>query len=140
MQRITTVTRYLLGLTFLVFAANYFVPFLPAQPPPPADAMTFVVAFAGTGMMTFIKVIELIAAVALLTDRASPLALALLAPIVVGIAFFHVALAPAGIPIAIAVVALEVITAWGYRSAFAPMLSWKRATVPAWSDARQSSV
>jgi hypothetical protein len=121
-MRIATIARYLLGLGFVVFAASYFVPFLPPQDPPPADALAFLGTFAGSGMLTLVKLVELGAGILLLSNRFVPLALALLAPILVGIAAFHVALAPAGTGIAIVLVALELILAWTYRQAFAPML------------------
>ena len=89
MQRITPIARIVLGLIFLVFSLNYFVPFLPDQGGIPEPALAFVVAFAASGLLTFIKVIELVAAIALLANRAVPLALTLLAPIVVGITAFH---------------------------------------------------
>ena len=122
MSRIIPIARILLGLGFTVFALNYFVPFLPAQEPPPPEALPFLGAFAGSGFLTLVKVIELGAGILLLTNRFVPLALALLAPIVVGIAAFHILLAPAGMPIVIAFVALELALAYGYRAAFAPML------------------
>jgi hypothetical protein len=122
MSRITPIARILLGLGFTVFAVNYFIPFLPAQDPPPAAALPFLGAFAASGFLTLVKVIELGAGLLLLSNRFVPLALALLAPIIVGIAAFHILLAPAGMPIAIAFVALELVLAWGYRTAFAPML------------------
>jgi hypothetical protein len=55
------------------------------------------------------------------------LALALLAPVVVNIFAFHVFLAPQGLPVAIAVSALEVCLAWAYRDAFRSMLRAARA-------------
>jgi putative oxidoreductase len=122
MKRITPVARVLLGLVFVVFATNYFVPFLPAQPMPPQPALAFAGALMASGLMTMLKVVELAAGLALLANRAVPLALALLAPIIVGIAFFHLVLAPAGTPIALAVVALELVLAWAYRNAYRPML------------------
>lgn len=130
MQRITPVARIVLGLIFLVFGLNYFVPFLPQQPIAP-DALAFVMAFAGSGMLTLIKVIEVAAAVALLANRAVPLALALLAPIIVGITAFHARLAPDGMLIVLAVLALELVLAWSYRNAFAPMLRWRVTPAPA---------
>lgn len=122
MRHIAPIARILLGLVFLVFASNYFVPFLPSPPPPPAGAGAFAGALFVSGLMTLIKAIELAAAVALLTNRFVPLALAVLAPIIVGIVFFHAVLAPAGMAIAAGVLALELVLAWRYRSAFAPML------------------
>src|SRR5688572_856018 len=119
-MRIIHLARILLGLGFTVFALNYFIPFLPAQDPPPPEALPFLGAFATSGFLTLVKVIELGAGLLLLTNRFVPLALALLAPIIVGIAAFHILLAPAGMPIVIAFVALELVLAWGYRAAFAP--------------------
>ncbi len=49
-----------------------------------------------------------------------PFALVLLAPVIVNIFMFHFFLAPAGLPIALVVVAFEVILAWMHRDAFAP--------------------
>lgn len=131
MSRIVPIARILLGLGFVVFATNYFVPFLPAQPAPPAEALPFIGGFVGSGYMTLVKIIELAAGLLLLSNRFVPLALALLAPIIVGIVAFHVLLVPHGLPIALAFLGLELVLAWGYRHAFAPMLQVKTAPSPA---------
>lgn len=129
-MRISSVVRILLGLGFVVFASNYFVPFLPAQDPPPPEALPFLGGFMGSGMLTLVKVIELGAGLLLLSNRFVPLALALLAPIIVGIVAVHVLLMPAGLPIALVFLALELIAAWSYRGAFAPMLRAKATPSP----------
>src|SRR5215207_8373236 len=131
MSRITSIARILLGLGFITFALNYFVPFLPPQEPPPPEALPFLGAFVSSGFLTLVKIIELGAGILLLSNRFVPLALALLAPIIVGIAAFHILLAPAGLPIVVAFVALELTLAWGYRNAFAPMLRAKTAPASA---------
>jgi putative oxidoreductase len=125
MTRIIPIARILLGLVFVTFSLNYFFPFLPAQDPPPANALPFIGAFVGAGYMTLIKVIELTAGILLLSNRFVPLAATLLAPIIVGITAFHVLLVPAGIGLALGIVVLELVVAWGYRAAFAPMLRAK---------------
>jgi hypothetical protein len=130
MRHIAPIARTLLGLVFLTFAVNYFVPFLPPPAPMPAGAMTFAGALFASGLMTLIKAIEIAAAIALLTNRFVPLALAVLAPIIVGIVFFHAVLAPGGMAIAAGVLALELVLAWRYRSAFAPMLRARVAPAP----------
>jgi len=112
-----------------VFSANYFVPFLPPHAMSP-EQLAFVGAFASTGLLTFIKALELAAGLALVVNRATPLALAVLAPIIVGITDFHAALAPDGMPLAIALVVLELVTAWSYRGAFAPMLRLRVSADP----------
>jgi putative oxidoreductase len=124
----STIARILLGLAFLVFSINYFVPFLPAQPAPPPDAAAFLGVFVASGFLGFIKAIELGAGLLLVSNRFVPLALALLAPILVGITAFHVLLEPSGLVVPLVLVALEVVVAWAYRDAFAPMLRAK--TIP----------
>ncbi|HTR49864.1 MAG TPA: hypothetical protein VMJ10_04095 [Kofleriaceae bacterium] len=123
MKRIAPIARILLGLAFVVFGVNYFVPFLP-QPgtPPPAEAMTFLGAFVGAKYLALIKVVEIASGLALLANRFVPLALALLAPILVGITWFHAMLEPSGIAVPLVLVALELVLARAYRAAFAPML------------------
>jgi putative oxidoreductase len=129
----STVARVLLGLAFAVFAFNYFVPFLPAQEVP-AAAVPFLTAFVGSGFLTLVKSIELAAALMLLANRLVPLALALLAPILVGISAFHILLAPAGLPVPLVLVALELVLAWAYRDAFAAMLRVRTSPRPVLSS------
>lgn len=122
MRHVPTVLRVLLGLAFTVFGLNYFFNFLPPQGMPPQEAMAFLGAFVSSKYLALVKVFEIGAGLLLLTNRFVPLALALLAPILVGITFFHVTLAPAGVALPLALVALELAVAWSYRHAFAPML------------------
>ncbi|HEY4181572.1 MAG TPA: hypothetical protein VGM90_32215 [Kofleriaceae bacterium] len=123
MRFIAPTARILLGLTFVIFSANFFHPFLP-QPstPMPPEAMAFAGALMTSKLLTLVKIIEMAAGLALLANRAVPLALALLAPIIVGIVFFHTMLAPAGIGLALFILVLELVAAWSYRGAFKPML------------------
>jgi uncharacterized membrane protein YphA (DoxX/SURF4 family) len=121
--------RFVLGACFFVFGLNGFFNFIP--PPstlPPAGAMAFAGALMQTGyMFPLIKGTEVVAGALLLCNRFVPLALALLAPVVVNIALFHALLAPEGGVIAASVLALELYLAWAHRRAFAPMLA-ARAT------------
>ena len=55
-----------------------------------------------------------------------PFALTLLAPIIVNIVGFHLFLAPAGMPLALLVLALELHLAWVNRAAFAPLFRDRR--------------
>jgi hypothetical protein len=114
--------RILLGLVFVVFGLNGFLHFLPMPPlsGPPAD---FLGALLATGyMFPLIKGTEVIAGALLLSGRYVPLALTLLAPVVVNIVGFHAFLAPAGLGLPLVVLVLEVALAWSYRSAFRALL------------------
>jgi uncharacterized membrane protein YphA (DoxX/SURF4 family) len=121
-SKLALTARVLLGLVFFVFGLNGFLHFLP-QPPmsgPPAD---FAGALVATGyMFPLIKGTEVIGGLLLLTGRFVPLALALLAPVVVNIVAFHAFLAPAGLAIPIVVLGLEVFLAWSYRASYRAML------------------
>ncbi|WNV88111.1 hypothetical protein [Umezawaea sp. Da 62-37] len=92
-----------------------------------ADAVAFSMALATTGyMMPLTMGVQLLSGILLLANRFVPLALVVLAPVVVNIFAFHLFLEPSGLPIAIAVAALELGLAWTHRAAFRPVL---RATV-----------
>lgn len=65
-----------------------------------------------------LKGTEVISGLLLLSNRFVPLALTMLAPIVVNIVAFHAFLAPAGLGLAGLVLALEVYLAWAYRAAY----------------------
>jgi hypothetical protein len=113
---------------FVVFGLNFFLHFLPAPPAMPEKAVPFLGGLAASGyIFPIIKSIEVAAGIALLANRFVPLALTLLAPIIVNIVAFHFLLAPSyGLPSVI--LALELYLAWSYRSAFAPMLRARVAT------------
>ena len=119
--------RILMGLMFFVFGLNGFLNFIP-QPktPPPKAAADFATALMQTGyMMRLVMGTQLLVGVLLLLNRFVPLALALIAPILVGIITFHLFLAPATIGPGIVALILEVYLAWAYRKAFRPMLTMR---------------
>ena len=122
MQKAVMVARLLFGLVFTVFGLNVFVPFVPA-PEMSEAAGSFFGALLGSGyLVPLLGVTELTAGIFLLAGILVPLALTLLAPVVVNIVLFHIFLDPVGMPIAILVLVLEVFLAWAYRDSFRGML------------------
>ena len=122
-KHLPTAARIFLGLVFTVFGLNFFLHFLPTPPAPPARAAAFAGALFASGyLFPLLKTTEVVAGLLLLSGRFVPLALAVLAPIVVNIVGFHLILAPSGAPLALAVLAAELCVSWTYRAAFAPML------------------
>jgi hypothetical protein len=119
------VARVLLGLCFFVFGLDYFLHFMPPPTGPfPAGAMEFGGALMKTGyMFPLIKGTEVLAGALLLSNRFVPLALALLAPVIVNIVAFHAFLEPDGLPLVLAILAIELGLAWSHRAAFLPMLA-----------------
>lgn len=121
-DKLPVVVRSLLGLTFLVFGLNGFFQFLP-QPAVPAEAGTFLGGLVSAKyLFPLLKGTEIIAGALLLSGRFVPLALTLLAPIIVNIAGFHLFLAP-GLPMVVFLLGSELYLAWAYRDAFRPMLA-----------------
>lgn len=116
-----TAARVLLGLVFTVFGLNFFLQFLP-QPPMAAEAGAFAGALVAGKYLLVVKIVEVAAGVALLANVFVPLALALLAPPIIGILLFHGVYAPDGMILPIVILLLEGYLVWAYRSAFAPML------------------
>ena len=122
MNKLPTIARLGLGLAFLVFGLNGFLQFLP-QPPMSGAPADFLGALFVTGyMFPLIKGTEVLAGALLLSNRFVPLALTLLAPILVNIVAFHALLAGGGLGLPLVLLALEVALAYFYRDAFAPML------------------
>ncbi|GLZ30071.1 hypothetical protein Lesp02_22610 [Lentzea sp. NBRC 105346] len=123
--RITTATvRVIIGLLFTMTGANGFLNFMPGDPSAmSAGALKFSIALAETGYMVQLSsAVQLIAGILLLTNRYVPLALTMLAPMVVNIFLFHVFLEPSGLVLAVIVSAAEVYLAWVNRDAFRSVL------------------
>jgi putative oxidoreductase len=119
----TLIVRILLGLVFTVFGLNGFFHFLP-NPPMPAPATQFFGALFATGyMIPLLFATQVIGGILLLAGFFVPFALAILAPVIVNIFFFHLVLAPEGLPLAIVVIAFELFLVWRNSSAFAPLFS-----------------
>jgi uncharacterized membrane protein YphA (DoxX/SURF4 family) len=120
-----TIARVLLGLMFFVFGLNGFLNFIP-QPPKesmPAAIVAFTEAMMATGyFLKLVKGTEMLVGALLLLNRFVPLALTVLAPIIVNIVAIHAFLAPSGLGMAIVILGLELYLAWAYRAAFRSML------------------
>ena len=109
---------------FFVFGLNGFLHFIP-QPPMSGPPAEFLGAIVASGyLFPLLKGTEVARyGLLLLSGRFVPLALTVLAPVLVNIVSFHLFLAPAGLPLPLVLVALEVFLAWSYRSVFAPVLN-----------------
>lgn len=104
------IARLLMGLTFFVFGLNGFLHFIPA-PPPTGLAGEFAGILFTSHLYIVIFAVQIIGGLLLLVNRFVPLALVILGPVIVNIFFFHLLMAPSGLPPAIVVVALWVVVA-----------------------------
>ena len=134
MPKAVTVARVLLGLLLIAYGVDWFYHFLPIAGELTPEGEAFLMALINTGyLFTLIKVVEITAGVLLLTGFRPRLGAALVAPIALNIALYHLLLDPNGAAAATAVVGLEAFLLWAYRDAFAPLF----AAPPADSPARQ---
>jgi uncharacterized membrane protein YphA (DoxX/SURF4 family) len=126
-HKVVIAARVLLGLSFFVFGLNGFLHFIP-QPPMSGPPGEFIGAMIATGyLFPLLKGTEVVSGALLLSGRFVPLALTLLAPVLVNIIFFHAFLEPGMIGLPLVLLALEIFLAWSYRAVFRPMLAARAA-------------
>ncbi len=124
-SKIVTGSRLLLGLMFFVFGLNGFLNFIPAPPMESETVKAFMTGLMGTGyFFPFLKGVETLCGALLLSGFYVPLALTVLAPIVINIVLFHRLMA-GGPPMDLFILALMLVCAYGYRGVFRPMLQAK---------------
>jgi len=121
MKITAVVARFLLGLIFLIFGLNGFLHFIPASPPS-GIAGQFVGALFVSHYLVVVFLLQIVSAILLLINRYVPLALTLLAPIIVNILLIHILMAPSGLPLAIFVTVLWILVFLSVRSVFAGLL------------------
>ncbi|MGH9416096.1 MAG: hypothetical protein ACRD01_05660 [Terriglobales bacterium] len=123
--RLTSGLRLLQGAIFVVIGVNGFHPYLPQPNSVPPAALAFAGAMAQTGyFLQLLFGVQVAAGILLLADRWVPLALTLLAPVIVNIILFHSFLWRGGtLAAGILVLALEIYLAWAYWESFRPLLA-----------------
>ena len=117
---IPTTVRILTGLIFTGAAIAGMMNKIP--PPEPEAAQAFMGVLLNSGLLYVVKVVELLCGLALVSGLFVPLALLVLAPIIVNIIFFNAVLDPSGLMVAVVLVALWVGNAVAHRSLLLPLL------------------
>jgi putative oxidoreductase len=125
MRIAAAIARYLLGVIFVFFGSNLLLNFLHSPAVPPGPLANFVGALVVTHYIYFVAFFQIFGGLLLLIDRWVPLGLTLLAPVIVNILLVHFLMAPSGIPMALLVTVLWLLTAYRVRSAFLPLLQWR---------------
>ena len=120
MKIASLIARALLGLIFVTSGLNGFLNFIP-MPPPKGLAGQYIGALFISRYLVPVFLLQLIGGALLLVNRFVPLALALLAPVIVNILLFHCLMAPEGLPLASITALLWLVIFVGKRSAFAAL-------------------
>jgi putative oxidoreductase len=121
MKYVVLTCRILMGVLFLFFGANMILNFL-RGPLPPGDAGAWSALMMSHHYMTFVGLVMEIAGLLLLVGRFVPLALAMLAPVLVNILLFHFLFYPRGVIVPIVLSVIEVFLMFTYRRNFLPLL------------------
>ena len=129
--------RLLLGGLFSFAGLNGFFQFIPMdQPEGAVGAMMDGLAASGY-FFPLLFATQTVVGLLLLWGRLVPLALTVLAPVMVNIVAFHLFLAPEGLMMAIVIGLMQLYLAYVYRDAFAGLLRLK--TNPRRKPAREKS-
>lgn len=118
MRIASMIARILLGLVFLVFGLNKFFNFIPSGPLPTGAAGEFIGALVSTKYIWAVGLFESVGGALLLANRYVPLALCLLAPVIVNILLVGALLTHAALPSGLIVMLLWILVYLRVRSAF----------------------
>ena len=121
---VTVAARVLLGLVFFGFGLNGLLHLFPLPPAQGAAAVFINGLIASRYFFPLLFVVYVLTGTALVMGRFVPLALTVLAPVIVNVAIMHlfVPSSRAEIGLAALVTVLEIFLAWCYRTAFRPLL------------------
>lgn len=128
MKHLPTIAGILLGLLFLMAAVPVLFHLIPPEkmpPPPTEEAKMFMGAFAPTGYLTFVKVLELLGALLVMIPKTRNLGLLALGPIIVNILAYHTFLAKDGFlnPMVMAIIVLSLYLLWTERRAWGTLVN-----------------
>jgi len=127
MRIASVIAQYLAGVIFFVMGLNGFLHFIPL-PPPAGLAGQFMGVLYVSHYLWVIFAFQVIAGALLLANRYVPLAVALLAPVLVNILTFHALMAPAGLPLALFVAVLWAVIFINVRPAFSGLFQARLQT------------
>jgi putative oxidoreductase len=127
MRIVALIARILLGLVFLVFGLDKFYVFIPQGPMPTGVAGQFMGALFASHYIMAVGAFEVVGGLLLLINRYVPLALCLLAPIIVNILLTGVLLTHMALGSGIVVAILWILVYSRVRSAFLGLYQAKMA-------------
>lgn len=113
MKILNRLSAALLGLVFVVFGSNFFLKFIPiSQPPEGSPAAMFLGGMFVSGMLAFVKILEILGGVLIAIPATRNLGLLVLGPIIVNILAFHVFFFGAASLLDPMMIGIVVLSAW----------------------------
>jgi putative oxidoreductase len=129
MRHLPNLAGFVLGLGFVAFGLMFLLNLMPTQPAPPEGSLTasFFAAFAPSGYLHFVKVLEVIGGVLVAIPLTRNLGLLVLGPILLNIIAFHTFITKGenlANPVLGLLVALALYLLWVERKAFVGLI-WR---------------
>lgn len=125
MKKLQLITRIVLGGIYGIVVLMTIFNLMPHKELQPG-AQTFIVGLlASKYLIPFVKTVEGICAVAFLTGSFLPLATVIIFPITLNIALYHTILDPAGMPVGLFLLAVNLLLAYTLRDEYAPLFQRK---------------
>lgn len=113
LSTLNRITAALLGLVFIVFGSNFFLKFLPVpQPPEGSPAAMFLGGMFASGLLAFVKVLEILGGLLLAIPATRNLGLLVLGPIIVNIFAFHIFFSGPASLLEPMMIGIAVLTIW----------------------------
>ena len=122
-SKVFMVLRIILALILIVFGANKFFNFLPPPEGMSAEAMTYFGALTSAKTLTLVGLVEVVAGLALLSNKYAALMSVILMSVSVNIILYHLSLDINNIAPGIAVFVLNVIMLYGYKDKYNDLLA-----------------
>ena len=121
-SKVFMVLRILLGLFVLVFGLNKFMEFLPAPEGMSEDAMTYFGALVNSKTMVLVAIVEIVAGLALITNKFGAVFALILMSVSVNAVLFHAVLDPGNIAGAMVLLVLNIAVLFGYKDHYKSLL------------------
>lgn len=119
-SKILMAARIILGLFVLIFGLNKFLNFLPALDLSP-EAGSYFGALISAKVITLVAIVEILAGVALITNKYGALLSIILMSVSVNAVLFHATLAPEGVGPALLLLILNITALYNYKASYKGM-------------------
>ncbi len=122
-KRILFVVSVLFGLMFLNAGMNKFFNYMPMPKDLPENMVKFMAAFMEIGwLMPLVAVAEIIGGILFMIPKLRALGAIVIFPVMVGIILTHIFIEPSGLPLAIALLAINLWVIIENREKYLPMI------------------
>ena len=122
-NKILLVISILFGLMFINSGLNKFFSYMPMSEDIPADLMIIMGAFMQIGwLMPLVAIAEIVGGVLFMINKTRALGAIIIFPVMIGIMLIHILNAPSGLPVALALFAVNIWVIVENRSKYLPMI------------------